>query len=249
MFALGFLLFGVVFLVALFLVSKLISPRWRAIFVAGVLGFIVAYPFLHNIRPSYAKFKELCARAQQPTILRTRQIDFILIEHGFPSNCTKGPEFIRNRSYLGFDCNKIVGSNSSGRVTELHRYTMKKNSGMSCGLECFTDEKIAAPETLFGFLHSTGRSRHGYLAGDERVVTSDYPSLNEKSIPFWRWLRFIDFIIVDGTDGDMAYSTRYSYLPYGPLAILGLASGTPPTEQCPFPESVDPRDVYKPRKQ
>ena len=251
MFAIGFLIVGAIFLAGLFLVSKLLPPgKWRAIFILGVLASIFAYPFLHLVRPSYIKFKELCRQQSSPTIVKTKTVDYILLNSGFSSDCTEGQAYIANTCYLGFDCSKRVGSNARHEVvTELHRYTKKSDADPSCGLECFDVQKIAKPETTFGYLLHSSRTRAGYMAGDERKVTIDYPHLRgEEQIPFWRWLRFSDAILEDATEGDMAFTTRYYYLPYGPITVLGLASGSAPAEQCPLPPSVDARDVYKPKR-
>ena len=251
MFAIGFLIVGVIFLAGLFFASKLLPPgKWRSIFILGVLSFIFAYPFLHLVRPSYIKFKELCLQQSPPTIVKTKAVDFILLNAGYSSDCTKGPAYIANSGYLGFDCSKIVGSNARHEVvTEFYRYTKKSSAASTCGLECFDAKKIANPETHFGYLVHRSRTRAGYLAGDERRVTLDYPdSKGEEQIPFWRWLRFNDAILVDATEGDMAFTTHYFYLPYGPITVLGLSSGSAPAEQCPRLPSVDPRDVYKPKR-
>lgn len=250
MFFLGFLLFAGIFVLVVFLLNKTFLPpgKARVIFPVAVFSAIAAYPFLHLIRPSYFKFKELCLQSHPPTILKTKEVDFILIDHGFSSDCSKGPEFIRNSGYLGFDCRKRVGSNARGEVvTELYRYTRNVGTDAACGLECFGMQRISEPEARFGF-SVRSRTRGGYLAGDERRVTSDYPgSQEEEEIPFWRWLRFSDHILVDANDGDMAFTTQYYYLPYGPITILGLASGSAPSQRCPQPKQIDPRVVYKPR--
>lgn len=244
MFAIGFLIVGAIFLTGLFLAGKLLPGKWRLPFILGVLGFISAYPFLHLVRPSYLAFKELCQQQRPPTIVKTKVVDFILLNSGYSSDCTNGPAYIANSGYLGFDCRK-----TDAGVIELYRYTKKSGADSTCGLECFDVEKIAKPETIFGYFDKSSRTRAGYMLGDERRVTMDYPNARgEKQIPFWRWLKFSDAILVDATEGDMAFTTHYSYLPYGPITVLGLASGSAPSEQCPRPSSVDPRDVYKPKR-
>lgn len=250
MFAIGFFIAGLLFLVGLFFVSRLLpSGKWRPLFILGVLASVFVYPFLHLVRPSYGKFKELCLHPSPPTILKTKLVDYILLDAGYASDCTKGPAYIAKFGYLGFDCRNSVTSNSENNfVSELYRYTRRSGADLACGLECFDAEKIAKPEANFGHFDHSSRTRGGYLAGDERRVTIDYPgSKHEEQISFWRWLRFSDTILVDVTEGDMAFTTRYYYLPYGPITILGLASGSAPAEACPWPAGVDPRDVYKPK--
>jgi len=249
-FAIGFLIAGALFLAGLFLASRLLPKgKWRPIFILGVLAAIMVYPFLHLVRPSYAKFKDLCLHPSPPTIVKTKAVDFILLDAGYSSDCTKGPTYIAKLGYLGFDCRKIVGSNSRHEVVAgLYRYTRRLGGNSACGLECFDVEKIAAPEANYGYFDRSSRTRAGYLAGDEKRVTIDYPvSKEEAQIPFWRWLRFNDSILVDVAEGDMAFTTHYYYLPYGPITILGLASGSAPTEQCPRNSGVDPRNVYIPK--
>jgi len=251
MFAIGFLIFGVLFLAGLFVASRLLPPgKWRSLFVLGVLASIFAYPFLHLVRPSYIKFNELCLHPSTPTILKTKAVDFILLDAGYSSDCTKGPAYIAESGYLGFDCRKRVGLNSRNEaVTELYRYTRKSGGDSACGLECFDAERIVTPEANFGYFDHSSRTRGGYLAGDERKVTVDYPHSKEgKEVPFWRWLRFTDTILVDATEGDMAFTTHYFYLPYGPITVLGLASGSAPAEQCPRPADMDPRFVYRAKR-
>lgn len=245
MFAIGFLIIGAIFIGCLFLASKLLPDRWRHPFVFGVITVISTYPFLHLVRPSYKAFKELCQHQRPPTIVKTKAVDFILLNRGNSSDCTGGPAYIGNSGYLGFDCRTNAVDNG---VIGLYRYTKRSGADSACGLECFDVEKIVKPETVFGYFDNSGRTRAGYMVGDERKVTIDYPAMrSEEQIPFWRWLRFNDYILVDATEGDMAFTTGYSYLPYGPLTILGLASGSAPAEQCPWPAEVDPRDVYKPK--
>jgi len=250
MFAIGFFIVGVLFLAGLFLASRLLPPgMWRGLFILGVLASIFVYPFLHLVSPSYIKFKELCLHPSPPTIVKTKAVDFILLDAGYSSDCTKGPAYIAGSGYLGFDCRKIVGSNARHEVVaELYRYTMRSGVDPACGLECFNAERIPAPEARFGFFDHTSRTRAGYLVGDERVVTIDYPrSREDKQIPFWRWLRFSDTFLVDAVEGDMAFTTNYSYLPYGPITVLGLASGGAPADQCPLHPGVDPRSIYRPK--
>lgn len=245
MFAIGFLIIGAIFIGCLLLASKLLPERWRHPFVLGVLAVISTYPFLHLVRPSYKTFKELCQHQRPPTIIKTKAVDFILLEWGYLSDCTGGPAYIANSGYLGFDCRTNAVDKEA---VALYRYTKKPDSDSNCGLECFDVEKILKPETSFGYFDHSSRTRAGYMVGDEKRVTIDYPAMrSEEHIPFWRWLRFDDYILVDAADGDMAFTTRYSYLPYGPLTILGLASGSAPAEQCPWPPKVNPRDVYKPK--
>lgn len=249
MFAIGFIVVFFLFLFSLCGIGALLPiGKWRPVFILGVLAFIFAYPFLHLVRPSYAKFKELCLHPNPPTIVKTKRVDFILLEYGSPSDCKKGPAYIANYGYLGFDCNKRVGLDSRNEaITQLYRYTRKSGAATTCGLECFDAEKIATPEANFGESVRVYRTRAGYLAGNERRVTVDLPDSKEEEDPFWRWLRFTDRILFDGTEGDMAFTTHYFYLPYGPLTILGLASGSAPTEECRWQPSVDPREVYKPK--
>lgn len=246
MFAIGFFIVGALFLAGLFFASRLLPVgKSRALFIGGVLAFIFAYPFLHLVRPSYVKFKELCLQSPAPSIIKTKAVDFILLDAGYSSDCTKGPAYIANSGYLGFDCRKVVDSNSK----QLYRYTKRSGADSSCGLECFNVEKISQPESNFGYFDNSSRTRAGYLTGGERKVTVDYPnSKDEKETPFWQWLRFNDTILVDVTDGDMAFTTRYFYLPYGPLTALGLASGSAPAEQCAWPPSIDPRSVYRAKR-
>jgi hypothetical protein len=250
MFAIGFLIAGALFLAGLFLASRLLPKgKWRLLLILGVLAAIVLYPFLHLVRPSYAKFRELCLHPSPPTIVKTKAVDFILLDGGYSSDCTKGPAYIAKLGYRGFDCRQIVGSNSRHEVVaQLYRYTKRPSASPDCGLECFDVEKIAIPEANFGYFDHSSRARGGYMAGDERRVTIDYPiSKEDKQIPFWRWLLFNDSILVDVTEGDMAFTTDYYYLPYGPITILGLASGSAPAEQCPRNSGVDPRNVYTPK--
>ena len=249
MFAFLFLIIGAVFLAALFLTSRLLPDgKWRLLFILSVLAVVVAYPYLHLVLPSYHKFKQLCIHPSPPTIVKTKAVDFILINGGFPSDCTEGPAYIENLGYLGFDCRKRTGENRLHQlVTTLYRYTKRPGTSSDCGLDCFDVKEISSPETKFGPFYAESRTRAGYLAGDERRVTTDFPVSNEKQMPFWRWLRFNDSILADGTEGDMAYTTNYYYLPYGPLRILGLASGGAPAEECPRNPAVDPRNVYIPK--
>lgn len=243
MFAIGFLIIGAIFIGFLFLASKLLPERWRHPFVFVVITVISTYPFLHLVRPSYKTFKELCQHQKPPTIIKTKAVDFILLENGYLSDCTSGPTYIANSGYLGFDCRTNTVDKDA---IALYRFTKKLDSDSNCGLECFNVEKIAKPETPFGYFDNSSRTRAGYMVGDERKVTIDYPAKrSDEQVPFWRWLRFNDYILVDATDGDMAFTPHYSYLPYGPLTILGLASGSAPEERCPWPPKVDPRDVYK----
>ena len=249
MFAIGFLIVGFLFFFVLCGVAALLPlGKWRPLFTLGVLALVFAYPFLHLARPSYAKFKELCSRPNPPTIVKTKAVDFILLEDGYPSNCEKGPAYIAKTGYLGFDCNKQVGMDSRKEmVTQLYRYTKKSGAESTCGLACFDKEAITTPESNFGYSVRNDRARAGYLAGNERKVTADYPNSSEQETPFWRWLRVNDTILVDKTEGDMAFTTHYIYLPYGPIKVLGLASGSAPAEECPWPHSVDPREVYTPK--
>lgn len=249
MFAIGFFIVGALFLAGLFVASKLLPPgKWRHLFILGVLASIFAYPFLHLVRPSYFKFNELCLHPSPPTIVKTKAVDFILLDAGYSSDCTKGPAYIAKSGYLGFDCRKIGSNSRHEGVRELYRYTRRSGGDSACGLECFDAEKIATPEANFGYFDNSSRTRAGYLAGDERRVTVDYPDSKEaRQIPFWQWLRFNDSILVDVTEGDVAFTTHYFYLPYGPITVLGLASGSAPAEQCPRSPGVDPRYVYKPK--
>lgn len=243
MFAIGFFILGALFLAGVLFASTLLpAGKFRSGFVLGVLAFIFAYPFLHLIRPSYFKFKELCVQPSSPTIIKTKAVDFILLDGGYRSDCSKGPAYIANFGYLGFDCRK---GNSSGSP-QLFRYTKRLGADSNCGLECFDVKEILQPESSFGFFDNSSRTRAGYLVGDEKRVTVDYPNSKvEESPPFWRWLRFTETLLVDGIDGDMAFTTNYFYLPYGPITMLGLASGSAPAEQCPWPPGIDARSVYK----
>lgn len=250
MFAVGFLLAGAAFVIGLYVASRLLPPgKSRTTFVLGVLAILFAYPLLHLVRPSYIKFKELCLLQSHQTIVKTKPVDYILISGGFPSDCTEGPAYIRDLGYLGFDCRMRVGINSRNEsVTELYRYTKRAGAIPDCGLECFDAVRIARPESEFGY-GVPGQVRAGYLSGDERRVTVDYPlSTADQMIPFWQWLRFRDNILVDAAEGEMAFTTSYFYLPYGPITILGLASGTAPMKQCPQPPGVDARGVYVPKR-
>ncbi|GCB06797.1 hypothetical protein [Ralstonia sp. SET104] len=250
MFAIAFLILFCLFFFAVWGVGALLPiGKWRPLFPLGVLACVFAYPFLHLARPSYAEFKELCSHPTQASIIKKKSVDFILLDWGFSSDCKKGPAYIANHGYLGFDCNKRVGLNSNSEAkTQFYRYTRKPGAPATCGLECFDEEDISKPEANFGLSTRSNRARAGYMASSERRVTVDRPFSSDQEIPFWQWLRFNDQILVDATDGDMAFTSHYTYLPYGPITILGFASGSAPTEQCPWPPTIDPRDVYKPKR-
>ncbi len=234
MFGLGFLLFGLLHFGALLLVSKLLPQAWRVWFICAVIGCVFAYPFLHLVRPSYHRFKELCLQGTRPVIVKTVAVDFLPLKSETPEQCVEGPALIAGRGYLGFECKQRDRSDAPG-----FRYTRLDGDGPACGLQCFKKEEIAVAADTQDRSVTNDLSRSGYMAGATRKVTQE--------VPFWRWLIFRDTSLVDVRGDELAYTTSYLYYPYGPLTFLGLASGTAPTLECPYAGEIDPRLVYVPR--
>ena len=234
MFGIGFLVFGLVFFGAVLLASKLLPRAWRVWFMCSVIGSVFAYPFLHLVRPSYHRFNELCQQGARPVIVKTVAVDFLPLNSATPEQCVEGPALIAGRGYLGFECKQRYPSDGPG-----FRYTRLDEGGPACGLECFKKEEIAVAADTQDRSGTNYSSRSGYMAGEARKVTQE--------VPFWRWLIFRDTTLTDVSGAELAYTTRYLYYPYGPLTILGLASGTAPTLECPYPGKIDPRLVYLPR--
>jgi hypothetical protein len=61
MFAIGLLLVVGIFILLLFLSSRVFPVgRFRTSYVLAVVGILAVYPFAHLFTPTYGAFKELC---------------------------------------------------------------------------------------------------------------------------------------------------------------------------------------------
>lgn len=235
MFALGFLFLAALFFFALILVGYLIpAGKYRIIFFLIVIASLITYPSLYKASSSYAKFKQLCEQADRSKVLKTKTANFIYLDWGYSSDCTKGPSYIEHHHYRGFDCKR---GDQNGIA--LYRYTKKPEWREGCGLECFEVFQIYAVETNYRL-----ESRQGYVDGDNPIIT--YEGAVKADLPSSAKLLFTDNLLWD--DGVMAFSRNYVYFPYGRTwaKLLGMASGSPPSEGCKIRfSSLDPRDVYK----
>jgi hypothetical protein len=238
MFALGLLIAICAFAFTLNAVSKLFPhPKQRTTFFLFALGGLAASPFIYLISPSYGRFIELCKESDRYKVIQTKEVDFLYLDWGSPSDCRTGPQLIAQHAYLGFDCVQWVNKNK-----ELFRYTKKAaNQHKGCGLECF----YVAPQVNAEAEYRSGY-RSGFVDGDNILLTyADGDVQNRDLIP--TDLQFSDRLLLDDAGNTMATARTYTYYPYGNgwAKILGLASGSAPTKSCKVPtEQIDPRDVY-----
>lgn len=234
MFALGFLLLVIGFFAVIALVSKAVPAGLpRAAFVLVVLSGIAAYPFLYKLSPSYHTFLRLCAQPDRLQIVRRQPVDFIFLEWGFATDCSKGPAIVDGRPYLGFDC---LRAEQGG--PKLYRYTKSSAWQRGCGLPCFEAMPLERAEASY-----SSEYRSGYLDGDKPVVTF-FRGIVNKELAGQKFF-FQDKVL--WSSGEMAYAREYSYNQYGNgwAKILGMASGSAPSLSCSerfIP--IDPRDVF-----
>lgn len=242
MFALGFLLAIVVVATALTVVSKAVpAGKPRVMFVVCVLGAIAIYPFFYNVTPSYRFFLELCESLDRTQIVKRQPVDYVLFEGGYSSDCTKGPAFISDRAYLGFDC---LRADKAGRV--LVRYTKNSSWRDTCGIECFDLMLIGSPEGPYEWKH-----RQGVADGQNLLVTYDGTRANgfiKNEAPDTN-LFFSDRVLWSNGE-EVARARNYTYRQYGNgwAKILGLASGSAPSKSCRVRFApLDVRDVFPPK--
>lgn len=239
MFGIGFIFILFIFTVILYRVSKLfVSWQGKLFFVILVFGSLGAYPYAYKLSPSYSKFLELCDNSNRYQVLNTKLVNYIYLDRNLGADCMGGPSFIKNTSFIGFDCE---GPNTR-TTTATFRYTKKPNWNPSCGIECFDSNILNVPEAKYKVGY-----RQGYITGNITTVTYD-PSGAHGQESSGDKLRFSDSLLLDnGTE--MAFTRNYIYYPYGDgwAKILGAASGSAPSKYCKV-QSVnwDIRDVYKP---
>jgi len=241
MFALGFLLLIGVFVLLLTLVSKAFPAGLaRSLFVVGVLSAIAMYPFFYKITPSYHAFLELCESPERSQIAKRQPVDYVLFEGGYSSDCTKGPGFIGDKQYLGFDC---LRADKGG--TALFRYAKKSSWKQGCDIECFDVIPLDRPDAPYEWKH-----RQGLIEGKAPLLTYDGTRANGfiGNEPEDSKLFFQDRVLWSG--GEVAFARDYTYRQYGNgwAKILGLASGSAPSMSCRVPFlQLDIRDVFHPK--
>lgn len=237
MFALGFLLLLIIFFLLLAVISELFPKgRPRIVFILVVLGGIAAYPFAYKISPGYHSFLQLCEQPDRLQIMRRKPVDFIFIDWGYATDCSKGPALVDGRPYLGFDC---LRAQQGG--PKLYRYTKRTNWQRGCDLSCFEESPLDEAEASY-----KSEYRHGYIDGENPVVTY-YRGVVTNARDGTK-LSFNDQVL--WSSGEMAYTRDYTYYPYGTgwAKILGMASGSPPSLSCNerFIQ-IDPRSVFPPK--
>jgi hypothetical protein len=237
MFAIGLLLVVGIFILLLFLSSRVFPVgRFRTSYVLAVVGILAVYPFAHLFTPTYGAFKELCNQTDRFQILKSRDVSYIYSETDIGTDCSRGPAFIAKYGYAGFDCKSKNG-------VIVYRYTKMVNWQESCGLECFQSTRYEIPEANY-----RPEYRYGFIEGKNPKVAYGYGVKVSDASRQNAKLVFTDRLVVQNEEV-MAYSRDYTYYPYGNgwAQILGLASGTAPSQSCSRSSSaMDLRMVFRP---
>jgi hypothetical protein len=237
MFFFGFLfVIGIFFCLLFFSRKAFPKGRPRNIYLCTVMGVLAFYPFAYLLTPAYSTFKELCQQANGFQIQKRLHVSFISSEFDIGNDCAKGPAYIAKQGYAGFDC-----KGNNGLFT--YRFSKTATWREGCGLECFQSVRLEVPQANY-----RREYRYGFVAGKNPKVTSGYGANMQNVIQQDSKLVFTDQLVVHN-DEVLAYSRAFRYYPYGNgwAQILGLASGTAPSQSCsPTFGLMDLRKVFPP---
>lgn len=238
MWALGFLLVILVYFLFIGVVSRLLPASYGLYLKLAAVGIPLSFPFWHFLYPSYHEFLQLCSRDDRYVVAKTETVDFVYSDSG----CYHGFKTIEGTSFLGYECEHWRGQtpDSYPRTKRLYRFTRAENfDSASCENAC------KSPSLSEWEKHC----QNGCFIGTEIHEPSfKYESTYTSTGIVGDKLIRIRQAKVAPNGEDMAILLDYVYYPFGNgwATILGLSSGSAPTQSCEKKFDIYRYDFLKP---
>lgn len=224
MWALGFLVVVLVYFLFVGVVSRLLPGNYGLYLKMAAVGFPLSFPFWHFLYPSYHEFRQLCSREDRYFVAKIEKVDFLYSDSG----CYHGFKVIKGTSFSGYECEHWRGEtpDSYPRTKHLYRFTPAENiNSVSCKKAC-DSPSLSEWETYCQSVCFIGTEiqRPSFMYG----TTSTSIAIVEDRLIKNRHAK------VAPNGEDMAVVLDYVYYPFGNgwAKILGLSSGSAPTQSC-----------------
>jgi hypothetical protein len=240
MFFLGFLIGIFVYAAIVSLISGLIPANYRRYLKLAAVGLPLSLPFWHFMYPSYYEFRQLCDRDDRYVVSKIEKVDFVYSDSG----CFHGFKTIEGKSFQGYECEHWRGDtpDSYPRTKKLYRFTRTDNlKNASCQSACMSPslsdwEKHCQNECFAGTEIQQPSFKYESSYTSTAIVEDRLVRIRNAKV---------------GPDGqDMAVLLDYVYYPFGNgwAKLLGLASGSAPTQTCEKKFDIYRYDFLKPIK-
>lgn len=241
MWALGFLIVVVGYFWIVGYASGLFPARYGPYLKLAAVGLPLSFPFWYFLYPSYHEFHRLCGSEDRYIVAKTEKVDFLYSDSG----CYHGFKMIDGTTFSGYECEHWRGEtpDSYPRTKRLYRFTRAENfSSESCKNSCNSPNLSEWEKSCQNVC---------FIGTEIQQPSFKYELKSTSTAIFEDRLTKNRIAMVAPNGEDMAVLLNYVYYPYGNgwAKILGLASGSAPTQSCKKQFDVFRYDFLKPVSQ